>query len=87
VRIKAQYPFLDLFEGALVSGEVGLVKPDPAFFTLLVETFDLAPAATLYVEDNAANLRAAAESGFVTHLFESAEKLAQELVSRGLLVS
>jgi 2-haloacid dehalogenase len=87
LRIKAQYPFLDLFEGALVSGEVGLAKPDPAFFALLVESFDLVPAATLYVEDNAVNLRAAAESGFVAHLFESAEKLAEELVGRGLLGS
>ena len=85
-RITTQYAFFDLFEGALVSGEVGVAKPDPVFFDLLIETFDLVPPTTLYIEDNPVNLDAAAQSGFVTHLFRSPEELAEDLRTRGLLV-
>jgi len=76
---RAQYEFLGLFEGAIVSGEVGIAKPDPAFFELLVATFGLEPATTLYIEDNLTNLQAAAAHGFVTHSFASSEALAAVL--------
>jgi len=83
--VKARYPFLRWFDGALVSGKVGIAKPDPAFFELLTETFGLVPEATLYIEDNLVNLEAAARQGFVTHLFVSPEALRAELDGRGLL--
>lgn len=84
-RITGQYAFFDLFEGALVSGQVGLAKPDPAFFDLLIATFSLVPATTLYVEDTPTNLDAAASKGFITHLFTSPGDLAVELDGRGLV--
>ncbi len=82
---KARYEFLDLFDGALVSGEVGMAKPDPAFFDLLVATFGLDPAHTLYIEDNLVNLRAAGHRGFVTHHFVSPVALAADLRRRGVV--
>jgi len=85
LNAKARYEFLDWFDGALVSGEVGLAKPDPAFFELLVETFGLHPPGTLYIEDNLANLKAAADRGFVTHRFVSSPALAAELRRHGLI--
>ncbi len=84
-QAKARYEFLDWFDGALVSGEVGLAKPDPAFFDMLVETFALHPPETFYIEDNLANLEAAADRGFVTHHFVSSEDLAAELRRHGLV--
>ena len=84
-QAKARYPFLEWFDGALVSGEVGLAKPDPAFFELLVETFGLHPPETLYIEDNLANLQAAADRGFVTHRFLSSQDLAADLRRHGLV--
>ncbi len=85
VRAKARYEFLDFFDGALVSGEVGIAKPDRAFFALLIETFSLVPEQTLYVEDNIANLRAAADKGFVAHQFESSTALEMDLRRHGLI--
>ncbi|HUI05244.1 MAG TPA: HAD family phosphatase [Acidimicrobiales bacterium] len=82
---RAAYPFLELFDGALVSGEVGIAKPDPAFYELLVETFGLDPRHTLYIEDTLANVLAAAERGFVTHAFTSPDGLALELRRLGLI--
>ena len=85
--ITARYEFFGWFDGALVSGEVGIAKPDPAFFDLLIETCSLEPTMTLYIEDNLTNLRAAADKGFVTHAFVSPEALAADLRQRGLIGS
>jgi 2-haloacid dehalogenase len=85
--ITARYEFFGWFDGALVSGEVGIAKPDPAFFDLLIETCSLEPSMTLYIEDNLTNLRAAAHKGFVTHAFVSPQALAADLRQRGLIGS
>ena len=82
---KTRYEFLDWFDGALVSGEVGIAKPDPAFFARLIVTFRLHPPDTLYIEDNLTNLEAAAARGFVTHRFVSSQALATELRRHGLI--
>ena len=83
--ITARYEFFGWFDGALVSGEVGIAKPDPAFFDLLVETFSLEPETTLYVEDNVTNLQAAGRRGFATHAFVSPGALAADLRRLGLI--
>jgi 2-haloacid dehalogenase len=82
---KDRYEFLGWFDGAIVSGEVGMAKPDPAFYELLIDTFDLVPNQTLYVEDNHVNLQAAADRGFVPHRFESPADLQIDLRRRGLI--
>lgn len=84
-RAKRLFPFLEWFDGALVSGKIGVVKPDPRFYALLIEQFELRPEATLYVEDNIDNLAAAATFGFVTHHFVNSQALAVELRERELL--
>ena len=81
----ARFPFLGWFEGVLVSGEVGLVKPDPRIFRLAAEQFSLEPAATLFVDDAAANTEAAAALGFRTHRFTDPANLRRALVACGLL--
>ena len=85
VTAKNRYEFLGWFDGALVSGEVGMAKPDPAFYELLIGTFDLVPHETLYVEDNYVNLQAAAARGFVRHRFESPADLEIDLRRRRLI--
>lgn len=81
----ARFPFLGWFEGVLVSGEVGLKKPDPRFFRLAAERFRLDPAATLFVDDVAANVEAAAAFGFLVHRFTEAAALRRALAGCGLL--
>jgi 2-haloacid dehalogenase len=69
------FPFCDYFEGVLISGEEGVVKPDPAIFRLLIERFAVDPARAVFVDDAARNVEAAATLGFGTVLFESAAQL------------
>jgi len=78
-------PAIGLLEDVLVSGEVGLVKPDPAIFVLAAQRFALDPARTLFVDDSAANVEAAAGTGYDAIVFTGADALRAALVTRGLL--
>ena len=80
-----RYPFLEWFEAVIVSGEVKLVKPDPAIFDLLVERFGLEPSRTVLIDDTIANVRAAKALGFRAISFTSASDLRRDLVAMGLL--
>jgi len=49
----------DRFRDAVVSGEVKLVKPDPAIYALALDRFGLVPGEALFVDDRADNVAAA----------------------------
>lgn len=82
---RQRYRFLDWFETILVSGEVGLIKPDLAIFRLLLERIGRPAGACVYIDDNAANIAAAEEFGLVAIRFEDPEGLRHALVGHGLL--
>jgi epoxide hydrolase-like predicted phosphatase len=71
----------NLFDDVVVSGDVGLAKPDPAVFRLAAERLGVAPAACLMIDDQAQHLRGAATTGMRTHLFGPPRGLAA-LVAR-----
>lgn len=54
-----------LFDAVVISGEVGLRKPQPAIYLHAAEQIGLAPAQCVFVDDLAPNVRAAAEVGMV----------------------
>ncbi|WP_291976172.1 MULTISPECIES: HAD-IA family hydrolase [unclassified Chelatococcus] len=80
---RERFPFLGGFDGIVVSGEVRLVKPDPAIFTLFLEQNGLTAGECLFVDDNAANVAAARELGFTVHQFTAPELLADALRASG----
>lgn len=72
---RARFPFLAWFAQIVVSGEVGLTKPDPAIFRLAIQRCGLEPADTLFIDDHAPNIATAQTLGFATHLFRDAKRL------------
>lgn len=80
-------PAIGLLEDVLVSGEVGVAKPDPRVFALLAERFGLDPRRTVFTDDSATNVAAAARAGFDAVLFTSADQLRADLVARGVGLS
>lgn len=82
---RARFAFLEWFSGIVVSGEVRLKKPDPRIFDLAIRRFRLDPAATLFVDDGAHNVAAAARLGFRAHHFTGAAELRRALVAHRLL--
>ena len=75
----------DRFRDVVVSGEVKLIKPDPAIYALALERFGLAPEEALFVDDRAENVEAGERAGLVGHLFRDAATLRAELEGYGLL--
>ena len=80
---RRRFEFLAWFQDIVVSGEVGLVKPDPAIFRLAAKRCGLRPEATLFIDDVKANVDAARALGFDAIQFMGAEPLRQDLEERG----
>ena len=81
---RAIYPFLNASRGVTVSGDIGVIKPDPAIYARHTETFGLDPAATLFIDDSEKNVIAAREFGWNAVLFEDVEGLARDLGGYGI---
>ena len=82
---EREFPFLSRFRGITVSGRVGLVKPDAAIYRHHADTFDLVPANTLFIDDNAANVAAARAVGWRAEQYVSTDVLRADLRRYGLL--
>jgi 2-haloacid dehalogenase len=83
---RPRYPFLEWFDGIVISGEVGAAKPDRRIYEALIERHDLDPASLAFVDDVPANVAAAEELGMRGVTFTSAAALRQDLESLGLPV-
>ncbi len=81
---RPQYPFLEWFEGIVVSGDERLIKPDPRIFEVLLERYGLDPAATAFIDDHQANVDAAAALGMAAIRFVDAATLREDLARLGL---
>lgn len=79
------FPFFELFDGLVISGPIGIAKPDPRIFSHLLDTHSLEARELLFVDDRAKNVEAARALGIDGVVFESAAGLRAELVGRGLL--
>jgi epoxide hydrolase-like predicted phosphatase len=58
----------ELFDAWVISGEVGLRKPDPAIYELAAQRLVLAPEACVFVDDLPGNLKPARAMGMATVL-------------------
>jgi len=82
---RERFGFLDWFARIVVSGEVGMAKPDPRIFQLAIERCALDPQRTVYIDDNRANVDAALGAGLDAFQFTGAEAMRRALVERGIL--
>jgi 2-haloacid dehalogenase len=79
------FPFLNAFDELVLSGDVGLVKPDPAIFELLIHRRGLDVRRTVFIDDTLDNIAAATKLGFATiHFREAHTDLTAELLRLGL---
>ena len=69
----------ELFDAWVISGEVGLRKPDPAIYELVAERLGLPPDACVFVDDLPGNLKPARALGMATivHRGDAAATLAE----------
>ena len=85
VRDDPTYAFLNHFRTIFVSGELRLVKPDPAIYRHVLAAIGAPAGACLFIDDAPKNVTAARALGIQAHLFTRAEPLRAELAELGLL--
>jgi epoxide hydrolase-like predicted phosphatase len=73
------YPFIQYFDGVIISAEVGLMKPDPQIYRLAAESVGVAATEALFVDDFRENIAAARAVGMQTIHFTDPEIARQQL--------
>jgi putative hydrolase of the HAD superfamily len=69
----------ELFDGVVISGDVGMHKPEPAIYILGAERIGLRPEDCVFVDDLRENCAGAEEVGMTAILHRGAEKTVPEL--------
>ncbi len=77
------FPFLDSFDGIVVSGRERLLKPDAAIYELFLDRHGLAAADCIFIDDSTANVAGAEAVGMHGHHFVGADGLAAALRAHG----
>lgn len=62
-------PFHGLFNGTMISAEIGMMKPDPRIYRCFTERFELNPDECLFIDDNPSNVEAAVCCGWKGIIF------------------
>jgi 2-haloacid dehalogenase len=81
---QARCPFLERFDGIVVSGREGVRKPSPAIFRLLVSRYGVVPERSVFVDDVERNVEAARALGFQGIRYETSDQLRRDLAALGL---
>ena len=82
---RARHPFLDEFDACVVSGHVGVAKPDPRIFEILFARARRRPSELLFIDDSIANVRASEAAGMAAIHYRPGVDLESELLARGAL--
>lgn len=84
-QARARFGILDRFSDILVSGEHGIIKPDPAIYRLACTRLGIDPTSAIFIDDAPANVEGARAVGMTGLQFIDAASLRAQLVDLGLL--
>lgn len=71
--------FLDVIDGAVISYQVHVTKPNPQIYRILMEKYDLKAEECLFFDDRKENTKAAEELGIKAVTVQSEEHILKEL--------
>jgi HAD superfamily hydrolase (TIGR01509 family) len=74
-----KHRFFSHFKYLVISGQILLIKPDPAIYEHLVEKTGIVPAESVFIDDLARNIDAARGCGFQAIQFRDPESCRREL--------
>ncbi|MBR1799099.1 MAG: HAD-IA family hydrolase [Bacteroidales bacterium] len=76
---RKRFQILQKIDHYVVSGDEGLVKPDPRLFQVLLNRYHLKPEECIFIDDNATNVASARALGMQGIVFCGAESLRMSL--------
>jgi len=84
-KIVRELGYYSPFNPILLSCEIGIKKPDPKVFKLLLVQLNLPASAVIFVDDRSQNVEAAKKEGIDGIQFVTPEQLQKELMNRRIL--
>jgi len=82
---REAYPELKRFDGIVVSGDLRLVKPDPAIYRALLDAHGIEPSSAVFIDDSQKNVDGARAVGMHAVRFVDAPTMRRDLEGFGLL--
>jgi FMN phosphatase YigB (HAD superfamily) len=82
--VRSRLPLLERFDAVLFSHEVGLAKPDPAFYRAALARLATDPSRTVFFDDIPEFVEAARRLGMRAEVFTTAPAFAQALAGLGV---
>lgn len=77
--LKNRHACRDVFDVSIFSYEVGLAKPDPEIYRLILEYLKVDSCETIFLDDNQENVESANVLGFHAILFTDREQALKEI--------
>ena len=87
IKIIREFGFYKPFEPCLLSGEIGVEKPNSKAYELLLKTLNLPAEDIVFIDDKIENVHAAKKLGIDAIVFESEEQIRRELSKREALIT
>lgn len=82
---RQMYAFLNEFDDAVISGHVGVVKPDPRIFEILFDRVGKRPEELVFIDDSPKNIEAARALGMPAIHYRPGVDLESELAAHNAL--
>jgi putative hydrolase of the HAD superfamily len=83
--LQQKYDFWRKFKGIVVSAEIGYMKPSPYIYQYLLNTYQLNPTETVFIDDYLPNIEGAKQVDLQAIQFENAKKCVADLQELNLL--
>jgi len=71
--------FEKCFDEIVVSGEIGMVKPDPAIYRYVASRLGVRPSECVFIDDHKVHLDGAREVGMLTVFYQDLQQMKREL--------
>jgi len=84
-KVTKRFALLSWFGTLVISGEVGLIKPDPEIYHYLLKKINREAKDCIFIDDSKQNVRTAEELGFISIHFSSPEGLEENLEELNIL--
>ena len=82
--IRKKFPEIGIFDGRVLSYELGVMKPDPGIYQEALRLAQADPSACVFIDDMAENIAGAAALGIRGILYQPDTDLACELAALGV---
>lgn len=68
--------YKETLDGYFISSDMGLAKPDPAYFAAIIKDLAIEPSHIVFFDDDAKNVAAARHAGVQAYVYESLDDVA-----------